>query len=145
MDAVDKANRELGEAEDRYERYDEAYHDDLYGSAETDIEVGFAACLLTSGAAGILSANPVIPILGLVGCIGYFGYQEWRLQEKTEADEKARNAAFEQRAQADHDLKLAVRARDKACHFVASCGSRGGRGFRRPDSKCAGWDDWGYA
>lgn len=26
----------------------------------------------------------------------------------------------------------------------AGCGSRGGRGCRRPDGKCAGWDDWAY-
>jgi 6-phosphofructokinase len=23
------------------------------------------------------------------------------------------------------------------------CGSRGGPGYRRPDGKCAGWNDWG--
>jgi len=117
----------------------------VYGRGHQDIEVNFGACLLTSGAVGILSANPVVPILGLVGCVGYFGYQEWELTEKTEEDFKAKQAAFEVRAEADRVLRQAKKARDKSCYLVASCGSRGGRGFGRPDGKCAGWDDWGYA
>jgi hypothetical protein len=145
QEAVEKANRELAEAEEEYHRYDEAYHDDVYGRGHQDIEVGFAACVFTSGFFGVLSGNPVVPFLGLVGCVGYFGYQEWELAEKTEEDRKAMDAAFELRAEADRALRQAQKARDKSCHMVASCGSRGGRGFRRPDGKCAGWDDWGYA
>jgi len=145
QDAVDDANHELAEAEEEYHRYDEAYHDDVYGRQGQDIEAGFIACLVTSGAVGILTENPVIPFLGLVGCVGYFGYQEYRLAQKTDEDRRAKDAAFEQRAEADRALRQAQQARDKACHLVASCGSRGGRGFRRPDGKCAGWDDWGYA
>jgi hypothetical protein len=145
QEAVDKANRELAEADDRYDRADQAFKEDASMQSEEDNLAGFAACLLTSGVLGLELANPVVPLLGGVGCIGYFGYQEWRAYEKTKDDLKALEAADKQRKQAERALKQAQKVREDACHYAGGCGSRGGRGFRRPDGKCAGWDDWGYA
>jgi hypothetical protein len=145
QDAVDDANRQLAEAEWQWDQADKALGDDLHGHAEADNAANFAACLLTSGVLGVFSGNPVLPVIGGVGCLAYAGYQEWRLYQKTQEDLEARDAARAKQIEADKALRKAQSARDKACNYAGGCGSRGGRGFRRPDGRCAGWHDWGYA
>lgn len=146
QDAVDDANRALAKAELKGELADDAFKDDTSGRADADIAANFIACLLTSGALGILGANPAMPVIGGAACIAYAGYQEWRLNQKIDEDRKAQEAASAEESAARWALYKAREQREKACHYYSGgCGSRGGRGYRRPDGKCAGWHDWGYA
>ena len=145
QDAAEYAAARVGATQQRAVDAQKAWDDDRRGSGETDIEVGFAACLLTSGVLGVFTANPVLPAIGGAACIGYFGYQEWRFHQKTEADHEAYTEAMAALNRALDELKRAQAARNKACNLAGGCGSRGGRGFRRPNGRCAGWHDWGYA
>ena len=134
----------MGAAQAVGQAAEKAWDDDRRGTTQVDIEVGFGVCLLTSGVLGVFTGSPVLPLIGGAGCI-HFGYQEWRFHEKTEADHEAFQAAMEALRRALEELKRAQAARNKACNLAGGCGSRGGRGFRRPNGRCAGWHDWGYA
>lgn len=89
-------------------------------------------CLATSG------FGPV----GVTSCTMQYGDNQENDRQAQETARQSWQKAAEAKEKANSDLRNALAKRRSACK-QHGCGSRGGRGYRRGDGKCAGWHDWG--
>jgi hypothetical protein len=145
-DRVDDANRDLGRAQaaaDAADRDAEANQ----GPELTDDGADFLLCLAGAGVISILT-GPAAFAVATLGGTACLGVSVRSMKKKADARDEARRrrkAAHQNVKDKEQDLSSARRAKRHACGEGTDidCGSRGGPGYRRPDGKCAGWNDWG--
>lgn len=141
MRAADEAAAAYGEAKARVRAAEKKLKDDTATATDGHRRRNFVACLATSGALGIIG-TPILGTVGAVTCIAVAEKEFYDNKAQIDADGDELLEASREERDARKNLEDAQDARKDACAIADGCGSRGGPGYRRPDGKCAGWDDW---
>lgn len=109
---------------------------------------GFVACLITGGLIAAWTGPAVGAVMVISGAT-CLALSVAAMKVQADSRDRARRDvrdAERQLVDAKKAMDDALKVEQDKCHFAdAGCGSRGGPGYRRPDGKCAGWDDWGNA
>jgi len=147
----DRCESERQMVEDQKQNLDAAQRDQAMAQSDLnkiDAEAATAAglelvCMIRAGLAGGVTAGPLGVGIGMGICIGTGSWAIWKLgQRAAEASQRLHDARLAE-SRARRDLSAAYAALMKCEELVpdTGCGSRGGPGWRRPDGKCASWDD----
>lgn len=144
---VAKRSAEQGRAEANLDRANREAEDHTGPDLKED-GGAFIACLITGGLIAPM-AGPAAGIVMVISGGTCLALSVAAMKIQADNRDRARRDVRDAERQLDEAKKaledaLKV-ARDKCQYADAGCGSRGGPGYRRPDGKCAGWDDWGNA